>query len=76
MPATIVGADSAVESGVLVAVDGVKPGAADGGGVEEEVDFLAVVEGLGVEVTVSFLLVRGARLWGEGLGSLGKGYLE
>lgn len=44
MPATIATAHCAIQSGVLVSVDGVKPRAADCGRVEEEVYLLAVVE--------------------------------
>lgn len=44
MPATITTAHCAIQSSVLVSVNGVKPRAADYGRIEEQVYLLAVVE--------------------------------
>lgn len=69
MPAPVLGAHSAVKRRVLILVYLLQPGTAYKRRVEEEVHFLAVVEGLRVEVSVSlvvstivsFLCVRSCR---------------
>jgi hypothetical protein len=53
MPTSVVRAYKAVLRGILVAVEDVEPGAAYERRIEKNVDFLAVVVGLGVEVAVS-----------------------
>lgn len=54
MPASVPGVHGPVGRRVLVVVDHVEPLAADERRVEEEVDLLRMVEGLRVEVAVSW----------------------
>lgn len=58
MPAAVFWTDAAVVRRVLVPVDGFTPGAADEWRIQQKIYLLAVVEGLGVEVSITCVVVR------------------